>query len=131
MSRIQTELEQVQEQPWVLAARRGDAEAFQKLIDVYDRRLLYFVRRFERDVDKASDIVQEIWLTVFRKIGRLHSAESFRTWLYRIAHAMVVTAIRREMRANEVKRSIEPRDPRSERDHERVLEAVARFVDVG
>jgi RNA polymerase sigma-70 factor (ECF subfamily) len=42
--------------------------------------------------------VPEVWLTVFRKIGKLESPEAFRTWLYRIAHAKAVTAVRRDVR---------------------------------
>jgi RNA polymerase sigma-70 factor (ECF subfamily) len=91
-------LDRAQEHLWVLRARRGDREAFQGLVDKYDRRLLYFIRRFERDAERASDLVQEVWLTVFRGIGKLESAEAFRTWLYRVAHAKAVTAIRRGSR---------------------------------
>jgi RNA polymerase sigma-70 factor, ECF subfamily len=122
MTRTETELRRVQEQLWVLAARRGDDDAFGRLVDAYDRRLLYFVRRFERDVDKASDIVQEVWLTVFRKIGKLTSAESFRTWLYRIAHAKAVTSIRREMRAGQVGRSLEATAPKPRTNQHEALD---------
>jgi len=106
----------------VLAARKGNDEAFGRLVDAYDRRLLYFVRRFERDLDKASDIVQEVWLTVFRNIGTLGSAESFRTWLYRIAHAKAVTSIRREIRAGEVGRSLEASVPRTQANQYETLD---------
>jgi RNA polymerase sigma-70 factor (ECF subfamily) len=92
------EVKRVQEQIWVLRAQNGDKESFEMLVDAYDRRLLYFVRRFEHDVDKAMDLVQEVWLTVYRKIGKLNSPDRFRTWLYRIAHAKVATRIRRDMR---------------------------------
>jgi len=106
------ELELVQEQLWVMAARGGDAEAFQNLVGMFDRRLLYFVRRFERDENNASDIVQEVWLAAFRKIGQLKSPESFRTWLYRIAHAKVVTTIRKELRTRRLQDDSENCAPR-------------------
>lgn len=91
-------LAQAQEILWVLRARQGDEQAFRELVEKYDRRLLYFIRRFERDANQASDLVQEVWLTVFRKIGTLESPAALQTWLYRIAHAKVVTAIRRAVR---------------------------------
>lgn len=98
MPDVDQTLEQAQEHLWVLRARKGDHQAFHELVEKYDRRLLYFMRRFERDANRASDLVQEVWLTVFRKIGALESPAAFQTWLYRIAHAKVVTAIRRDVR---------------------------------
>ena len=94
----ENELRRVQESIWVLQAQGGDEQSFQMLVGAYDRRLLYFVRRFERDADKALDVVQDVWLTVFRKLGGLRTPEAFRTWAYRIAHTKVVATIRRETR---------------------------------
>lgn len=122
MAQPQNELRCVQHHLWVLAAQKGDHEAFQTLVDTYDRRLVYFIRRFERDVDKALDIVQDVWLTVFRKIGKLESPESFRAWLYRIAHAKIVTHIRQELRADEVNRSLQKNALRPEPLQQKTLE---------
>lgn len=99
-------LERAQEQLWILRARQGDHQAFHELVGKYDRRLLYFMRRFERDPERASDLVQDVWLTVYRKIGKLELPEAFRTWLYRIAHAKAVTAIRREVRSDPQEHSL-------------------------
>ena len=98
MAEHREDLTRVQEHIWVLRAQRGHEPSFQMLVDAYDRRLLYFVRRFERDLDAAMDVVQEVWLTAFRKLGKLRSPDAFRAWLYRIAHAKVVSRIRRETR---------------------------------
>lgn len=122
MAQPQSELQHVQESLWVLAAQKGDHAAFHNLVDAYDRRLVYFIRRFERDVDKALDIVQEVWLTVSRKIAKLESPESFRAWLYRIAHAKVVTSIRREMRANAVSRFLHSSAVKPEANQQKSLE---------
>ena len=42
----------------VLGAQQGNREAFSRLIDLYDRRLLYFVRRILGENDAALDVVQ-------------------------------------------------------------------------
>lgn len=107
MSDSDQNLERAHEHLWVLRARQGDRRAFHELVEKYDRRLLYFMRRFERDADRASDLVQEVWLTVFRKIGKLESPEAFRTWLYRIAHAKAVTEIRRDLRRDLPERTLD------------------------
>ena len=105
------EVGRLQEQLWVLRAQRGDADAFRHLVDAYERRLLYFVLRFVNDADDALDVLQDVWLTVFRRLPRLHAPGAFRVWLYQIARARAVTLVRgerREARAlDEVRGSVE------------------------
>jgi RNA polymerase sigma-70 factor (ECF subfamily) len=60
----------------------------------YERRLLYFVRRFVDDPDRALDVLQEIWVTVFRRIGTLKAPQAFRVWLYRIARDKAIDHLR-------------------------------------
>lgn len=121
------QLRHVQENLWVLSAQKGDQAAFRNLVDAYDRRLVYFIRRFERDVDKALDIVQEVWLTVARKIAKLESPDVFRAWLYRIAHAKVVTSIRLEMRAKAVSQTLRLNAFKPESNQQKTVE-VAQLV---
>ena len=82
----------------VLRAQKGDAAAFGELIERYDRRLLYFVRRLLPDADLALDILQDVWLTLYRRLSGLRSPEAFRVWLYQIAHGRVVDMLRRQRR---------------------------------
>lgn len=78
----------------ILLAQQGHREALSVLIDSYDQRLLYFVRRILGETDGALDILQSVWLTVHRKLGKLKSPDAFRVWLYRIAHDLTVTELR-------------------------------------
>lgn len=69
----------------VLRCQTGDPSAFEELVLLYQPRLRYFLRallRGDRDVD---DRLQEIWLDVYRGIGRLTEPAAFAAWLYRIA----------------------------------------------
>src|SRR5687768_5473884 len=82
----------------VLRARDGVTAAFRVLIDRYDRRLLYYVLRFLHDADRALDVLQDVWLTAFRKLAALRAPEAFRVWLYQIAHDRVVDHLRKQRR---------------------------------
>lgn len=88
-------LEQSEEALLVLSAQRGDAAAFRALVERYDRRLLYFVRRMLNDPDEGFDVLQRVWLEVFRQLPRLQTAQAFRVWLYRIAHDQAIAALRK------------------------------------
>ena len=82
----------------ILLAQQGDREAFSDLVDWYDQRLLYFVRRILGETDGALDVLQSVWLIVYRQLGRLKTPDAFRAWLYRIAHDAAVTELRRKSR---------------------------------
>lgn len=80
----------------VLRAQVGDRAAFHELVALYQERLTYYVHRLVPDWHRSSDILQQVWLDVFRTLGKLQSPGAFRVWLYRIAHDRAVTAIRRQ-----------------------------------
>jgi RNA polymerase sigma-70 factor (ECF subfamily) len=89
---------QAEERLIVLLAQQGDRDAFRRLVDLYDGRLLYFVRRILGGADGALDVLQSVWLEVHRKFAHLRSPDAFRTWLYRVAHDQAVTELRRKTR---------------------------------
>ena len=92
------ELERTRELLHVIMAQQGEPDAFRWLVDRYEQRLLYFIRRIVNDPDRALDVLQEVWITVFRKIGTLRSPEAFRVWLYRITHDKAINQNRGDRR---------------------------------
>lgn len=80
----------------VLRAQMGDRAAFHELVTLYQERLTYYVHRLVQDWHQSHDILQQVWLDVFRTLGKLRSPSAFRVWLYRIAHNRAVTCIRRQ-----------------------------------
>jgi RNA polymerase sigma-70 factor, ECF subfamily len=95
------ELERTRERLHVVMAQRGEAEAFRWLVDRYEKRLLYFIRRSVDDADRALDVLQEVWMTVFRRISALRAPEAFRVWLYRIARDKAIDHLRGDRRHKE------------------------------
>ena len=76
----------------------GERAAFEELFEIYQPRLKYYVRRLDIGGTNIDDILQDIWLTVFKKIHRLKDARSFVVWLYRIARNNVYDGFRRKDR---------------------------------
>lgn len=89
---------EIEEHLTILLAQQGDRDAFHRLLDLYDTRLLYFVRRILGETDGALDVLQSVWLTVHRKLWNLRSPAAFRVWVYRIAHDQAVSELRRKVR---------------------------------
>ena len=62
---------------------------------LYERALLYYIRRQVGDINRALDISQETWLAVWKSLPRLRSPEAFRPWLYQIARQRTLLDHRR------------------------------------
>jgi len=88
----------IRERLLVLCAQAGDRTAFSALVELYDRRLLYFIRRMLGETSDALDVLQTVWLTVHRKLAGLRAPEAFRVWLYRVTHDQAITELRRRSR---------------------------------
>jgi RNA polymerase sigma-70 factor (ECF subfamily) len=67
------------------ALRSGVDEAYEILIDSYQQPVYSLVYRLLDDPSEASDVVQEVFLKVFRNIGNFRGNSTLKTWIYRIA----------------------------------------------
>ena len=74
--------------------QNGERAAFGELFEVYQPRLKYYVRRLDSGGSNIDDILQDIWLTVFKKIYQLKDTQTFAVWLYRIARNKVYDGFR-------------------------------------
>jgi RNA polymerase sigma-70 factor (ECF subfamily) len=79
----------------VVASKRGDREAFEELVR-RTARLAYARAYLETgDVHRAEDLVQETFLTAWKKLDQLSDPAGFRAWLMAILHSVLIDSIRR------------------------------------
>lgn len=83
----------------VARSRAGDLEAFNELVERWEKRLYNYLLRlmssrpgFRED---ALDLCQEAFLKAFQSIDALDDATKFSGWLYRIAHNLAYSEMRR------------------------------------
>ena len=69
----------------IAAVRQGDAASFEPLVERYSPRLFATARRYARRESEVEDVVQEIWLKAFRKLGSFRGDAPFEHWLMRMA----------------------------------------------
>src|SRR5690242_8764276 len=77
----------------------GDAHAFARLYDRYDRPCFQFIRRTlgAAHAEAAEDLHQETWMAVARNAASFDPAKSsFRGWLYTVARNKVWDHFRRQ-----------------------------------
>lgn len=89
------ELNAIREQLLVLQAQGRDPIAFRELVVLYERRILYYIRRILSEDSDGADVLQEVWIKVFLRIHTLRAPEAFRVWLYKIAHDVSVSHLRK------------------------------------
>jgi len=65
--------------------KAGSEEAFAWLIAHYHQPIYSLLARMLHDRADAADLTQDVFIKVFRGVGRFHGESSLRTWIYRIA----------------------------------------------
>ena len=65
-------------------AQAGDKQAFDKLVQKYQRKLSRLLSRFIRDHAEVEDVAKEAFIKAYRALPSFRGESAFYTWLYRI-----------------------------------------------
>jgi RNA polymerase sigma-70 factor (ECF subfamily) len=68
----------------VESLRSGAEPAYEELLVRFQQPVYALALRLLDDPSEASDVVQEVFLKVFRNIGAFRGQSSLKTWMYRI-----------------------------------------------
>ena len=82
----------------VTAFLGGEERAFQELVERYQTRLLNFIYRTIGDRERAEDLVQEVFIRVYRHLHRFDRSKKFSTWAYTIASNLAKNELRNRSR---------------------------------
>lgn len=77
---------------------RGDRPAMKLLYERHSDALFHFIRVRLRDQFEAADVMQEVFLEVWRAAGRFEGRSAARTWIFGIARNKAVDRLRRGTR---------------------------------
>jgi RNA polymerase sigma-70 factor (ECF subfamily) len=80
--------------------RKGDQQAFTAVVDRYKNRVYWLVRRMVGSPDD-EDLTQEVFLRVYQAIPGFQARSTFKTWLFRIAHNLCLTELKKRRRRGE------------------------------
>ena len=69
----------------VLAAQRGDEAAFASLYDAHAGRVFALCLRLSADRVLAEELVQDVFVRVWERLGSYRGESAFATWLHRVA----------------------------------------------
>ena len=91
-----TEIREVSEAEAIRRAQQGDAEAFECIYRLHNRRVYALCLRMVGNTAEAEDLTQEAFLQLFRKIGTFRGESAFSTWLHRLAVNIVLMRLRKK-----------------------------------
>lgn len=73
------------EKEWIISLQRGSEAAFSNLFDAYSGKLYRFSMAYLKNEEEAEDIVQEVFLKIWKNRTTLRSENSFHSYLFTIA----------------------------------------------
>ena len=79
----------------IRAALAGKSVSWQRLVRRYERRVYNHCMRLTGNEADALDLMQEVFLGVYRSLHTFRGESKFSTWIFRIVHNKSVDAIRR------------------------------------
>lgn len=64
--------------------RKGSHDAFQELVTRYESKAFNLAMGLTRNIEDAEEVLQDVFVTVYRKINGFQGKSAFSSWLYRI-----------------------------------------------
>jgi RNA polymerase sigma-70 factor, ECF subfamily len=95
---VREQLRSLEDSAVVSAFLGGEERAFEELVDRYQTRLLNFIYRTTGDRERAEDLVQEVFIRVYRHLHRFDRSKKFSTWIYTIASNLAKNELRNRSR---------------------------------
>lgn len=89
------------------AARAGDRDALERLLEHHQRQIYRFGMKMCRDPEDAKDVLQDTLLAMARGVRDFRGASSISTWLYTIARSHCIKKRRKGKFAPEGEQSLE------------------------
>ena len=83
-------------------ARKGDEEAFGKVVKMYHERVSAVIYRVVNNTDDTKELAQLTWIKAWQKLESYKKESKFFTWLYRIAVNTSLDFMRQRARRKQV-----------------------------
>lgn len=82
------------------SARKGDRDAFRRLVEENSRPMYQLAWRIIGDPELAEDVVQEAFIKAHQQLPNFDNRSKFSTWLYRITTNAAIDMQRKNKRHN-------------------------------
>jgi RNA polymerase sigma factor (sigma-70 family) len=80
----------------VQQALAGDQEAFETLVSRYQHSILSLIYRYVGEYHEANDVLQQVWLQLYRSLPTLRPNVHMKPWLFMVARSRSLDFLRRK-----------------------------------
>lgn len=76
--------------------RSWDIDAFYCIVEKYEEKLLKYILRITNiDVEDAENLLQEVFIKVYKNVNEFNEKLSFLSWIYRVTHNITIDHYRK------------------------------------
>jgi RNA polymerase sigma-70 factor (ECF subfamily) len=111
----------------IAGCKRGDAECFSCLVDLYARRCYGYFYRLTGNRDLSDDLLAELFVRLVEKIGS-YKGGAFESWVFRIAANIFHDHLRVKQRQKRLLES-PTEEPEIEYEHTRRSDVTGENID--
>ncbi len=86
------------EQEMISRCKNGDRDAFNVLMEKYQKQVFNIAYGMLSDYEDASDAAQEVFIKIYKSIASFKGESSFTTWMYRICSNVCNDILRKRQR---------------------------------
>ena len=79
-----------------LTSKKHKEKAFSKLLDLYQERLYWHIRKIVGTHENADDVLQNTFVRVYKGLLNFNQESSLHTWMYRIAYNESIRFLEKE-----------------------------------
>ena len=98
LNTTQPDLSSLSDEELVARARQKDYGAFEILLERYEDKVFRLAFRFVRNESEAKEILQDTFLSVWRKLDTFKGDSLFSSWVYRVAANTALMRLRSQRR---------------------------------
>ncbi|SHF20816.1 RNA polymerase sigma-70 factor, ECF subfamily [Mariniphaga anaerophila] len=119
----------------ITALKKGDTEAFNKLFFLYGSRIYHFTFGYLKSKEESEEVVQEVFLRIWKNRKSLNSDLSFQAYLFKIAYHIILVHFERASRHRAYKDKLIEESIKFSADNEErlnyqlLLEKVERLIE--
>jgi len=73
-----------EDQKFVSACQKGNLNAFEALVEKYQKKMLNIAYRIIGDYEEACEVVQDAFVSAYKAIGKFRGEAKFSTWMHTI-----------------------------------------------
>lgn len=74
----------IEEEELIEMAGNGDLKAYEKIIELYEKKVFSIIYHMTKNESDIPDIAQEVFIKIYKNLSKFKKQSSLYTWIYRI-----------------------------------------------